>query len=295
MNVKTLGLALGFSISLLCPAMGAENGNTQYGPGASQFFGGAFPPFPGLYILSQTNYFHADRLNDGNGDKLPFDFKVSTFVETVRLLYITPIELAGANVVTQLVIPVVNVDVSVPGVSAETTGLADMVGTLGLAWHPDQNTTYSLGVDVSAPTGRYDRFDPASPGLNHWSFQPALGYHYSDPQGLEIGTVARFIFNTKNTDTDYRTGTEFVFDYAVGWNIDKWRIGAVGYYLQQLTDDSGPTAPADGHRGKGFAIGPSLSYAFNPGLQLSASWQHDVVAENRAQGDTIWFNVAAKF
>jgi hypothetical protein len=295
MHYKTLGLAFALSTMLVCQAQAAENGNTQYGPGASQFFAGAFPPIPGFYVLSQSNYYHSDRLNDGNGDKLPVDFEVSTIVETLRVLYVTPIEIAGGNVVTQLVLPVVNIDMSLPYVSKSETGLADMVGTLGVAWHPDRYNTINVGMDISAPTGRYDVTDPASVGLNHWSFQPAMGYHYSDPQGLELGAVARLIFNTENTDTDYKTGTEFVLDYAAGWNIDRWRVGAVGYYLEQLTDDKGPTAPSDGHRGKAFAIGPSLSYAFSPALQLSGSWQHDVIAENRAQGDTVWFNIATKF
>jgi hypothetical protein len=295
MRLKTLGLALGLSTIMLCPAQAAESGNTQYGPGAAQFFAGAFPPYPGIYFLSQTNYYHSSRLNDGNGDKLPIDFDVKTTVETMRFLFISPVEIAGGQLTSQLVIPLVNIDLSLPYTSAENFGLADMVGTIGISWHPDRNNSVSLGMDISAPTGEYDVNDPSSPGLNHWSFQPAIGYHYSDPEGLELGAVARIIFNTENKDTGYTTGNEFVLDYAVGWNFDKWRVGAVGYVLQQLTDDSGPTAPADGHRGKGFAIGPSLSYAFHPGLQLSASWQHDFVAENRAQGDTVWFNLATKF
>lgn len=295
MQMKTLGLALGLSTILLCPAQAAENGNTQYGPGASQFFAGAFPPFPGLYFLSQSNHYRSSRLNDGNGNELPIDFNVKTTVETLRFLYVSPLELAGGQIMTQLVVPLVNVDLSLPYTSAQTFGLADISGTFGVTWHPDRYNTFSVGMDIAAPTGKYDVKDPASPGLNHWSFQPALGYHYSDPQGLELGVVARIIFNTENPDTDYTTGNELVIEYAAGWNFDKWRIGAVGYYLQQFTDDSGPTAPADGHRGKGFAIGPSVSYSFNPAFQVSASWQHDVVAENRPQGDTFWINFATKF
>lgn len=295
MQLRNLGLALALSTTLLSAAQAAENGNTQYGPGASQFFAGAFPPYPGVYFLSQTNHYRSNRLNDGNGDKIPIDFDVKTVAETMRFLYISPVEFAGGNLMGQLVVPLVNIDLSLPFVSSQEFGLADVVGTFGVTWHPDPNNTFSVGMDISAATGKYDVNDPASPGLNHWSFQPALGYHYFDPQGLELGAVARVIFNTENPETDYRTGNELVIDYAIGWNFDKWRVGAVGYYLQQLTDDSGPTAPADGHRGKGFAIGPSISYSFNPALQLSASWQHDFIAENRPQGDAIWFNIATKF
>ncbi|MDQ0455693.1 SphA family protein [Rhizobium paknamense] len=273
----------------------AENGNTQYSPGSAQFYAGGVPPFSGFYLLSQTSYFTSDRMNDGDGNKQPFEFKVRSIADTFRLLYVSDINIAGAQVWGQLVVPVVHLDLDLPFGDGNNLNIADITGTIGLAWHLDRYNSIVFGIDVGMPTGYYSASDVASIGLNHWSVQPTLGYHYSDPQGLELATTARLIFNTRNNDTDYKTGTEFVLDYAVGWNIDKWRVGAVGYYLQQLTDDTGPTAAADGHRGKGFALGPSLTYSFTPATQVSASWQHDIVAENRAQGNTVWLNFATKF
>jgi hypothetical protein len=294
-SLKCLALGTFVASVAVSVAGAAENGNTQYAPGSAQFFAGQIPPYPGLYFLSQTSYFSADQTNDGNGDAQPIDFDVTAIAETMRFLYVSDLEVAGAQVWGQLVVPLVHLDLTIPFQSDTSFGLGDMVGAVGLAWHPDQKQTFVFGLDVAMPTGRYDENDFPNIGLNHWSFQPTLGYHYFDPQGFEFGTTARIIFNTENPDTDYKTGNELVIDYAVGWNFDKIRVGAVGYYLQQLTDDTGPTAPSDGKRGKTFAIGPSLTYSFNPGLQVSASWQHDVLAENRAQGDTIWVNFATKF
>lgn len=273
----------------------AEGGNTQYAPGSAQFFAGAIPPYEGFYFLSQTSYFESDRLNDSNGDRLPVDFQVKTLVETLRFMYVSDIEVGGAKLWGQLVVPVVHLDLALPGVSDTRFGVADITTTVGLAWHPDQHQSFVLGVDFALPTGSYDSDRAANIGLNHWSVQPTLGYHYLDTEGLELGAVARIIFNSENPDTDYRSGNEFVLDYAVGWNFGRFKIGATGYYLTQLTDDSGPMAAVDGHRGRGFAIGPALTYNFTPATQLSASWEHDVIAKNRAQGDTVWLNFASKF
>lgn len=294
MKLNTLCLAAAMSASALS-AQAAENGNTQYSPGASQFFAGGMPPYTGFYLVMQTSYFSSDRTNDKNGDRIPIDFEVKAIAETFRFLYISDIEIAKADLFFQLVVPVVHLDMTVPYTQDKSTALADITVSTGLAWHPDQHNTFVAGLDVSMPTGQYDVSELASVGTNHWSFQPTLAYHYLDPEGFEFGAAARLIVNTENPDTDYTTGNELVVDYAIGWNIDKFRIGAVGYYLQQLTDDEGPGVAADGHRGKGFAIGPSLTYNLKPGLQLSASWQHDVVAENRAQGNTVWVNFATKF
>jgi hypothetical protein len=292
---KCLALAALMSSSAVGAVKAAENGNTQYAPGSPQFYAGGIPPFPGLYFLSQTSYYTSDRTNDSNGNEVPIKFKVNSLAETMRFLYISDLKIAGGDVWGQLVVPLVRLDLTLPFGRDKTFTLADMTATVGVAWHLDRANTFLVGLDVAMPTGPYSSSNLANVGLNHWSFQPTIGYHYLDPQGLEIGTTARLIFNTENESTDYRTGTEFVWDYAIGWNFDKWRVGAVGYYLQQLTDDKGPRAAADGHRGKGFAIGPSITYTFNPAMQISASWQHDIVAENRSQGDTIWLNFATKF
>ena len=292
---RTLAAGVIIAASCTVAAQAAENGNTQYAPGASQFFGGAIPPYAGLYFLSQTSYFSADRVNDGKGNEIPIDFNVEAAVETLRFLYVSDINIGGAQVWAQLVLPIVHLDLSTAFAKDEAFGLADATATLGLAWHLDRAQTFVLGVDVAAPTGSFDRDDFANTGLNHWSVQPTVGYHYFDPQGFELGATARVIFNTENPDTGVTSGNEFVLDYAVGWNFGPVKVGAVGYYLKQFTDDSGPGVAADGHRGEGFAIGPSLTYSFDPGTQLSASWQRDIYTENRAQGDTIWVNFATKF
>lgn len=294
-KVSGVLLCAALSGTAISGAWAAENGNTQYSPGSAQFFAGGVPPFPGLYFLSQTSYFNADRTNDADGNERPIPFEVQSVAETMRFLYVSPVEIAGAKLWTQLVIPVVHLDLTIPVASDTQLGLADISGTIGLAWHTKGKHAFLAGLDIAGPTGKYSADDAINIGLNHWSFQPTIGYHYKDPKGLELGTTARLIFNTENHDTDYTSGTELVVDYAVGWNIDKWRLGAVGYYLQQLTDDSGPRVSDDGNRGMAFAIGPSLSYSFNPGFELSGSWQHDVVTQNRSQGDTFWFNVAKKF
>lgn len=278
-HIRTLMATTLLSLGCLSAGHAAENGNTQYSPGSSQFFAGAIPPFEGLYVLSQTSYYSSTRSNDGNGHALPIDFKIKAAVETLRFVYVSDVHIGGAQLWGQFVMPLVHLNLSTAFGSDKTTAFADATTSVGLAWHPDQMSTYVLGVDVGVPIGNYDKNALTTGGLNHWSVQPTLAYHYSDPHGLELGAAARFIFNSENTDTHYKSGDEFVLDYAVGWNFDKFRIGAVGYYLKQFTDDTGPNVAADGHRGEGLAIGPSVAYSFTPALQLSASWQHDIVAK----------------
>lgn len=290
----SLGTVL-LTTTCISSAIAAENGNTQYAPGSAQFYAGSIPPFEGLYFLSQTSYYWANRTNDGDGHEIPIDLKARALVETMRFLYVSDIHIGDAQVWGQLVVPLVHLDISNAFGSGIDNNVGDITGTIGLSWHLDQKQSIVAGIDIAAPTGSYDKDSMANTGNNHWSFQPTAAYHYSDPEGLELAASARVIFNTENSATDYKTGDELVLDYAVGWNIGKARLGAVGYYLKQFTDDTGPGVASDGHRGEGLAIGPSFTYNFNPALNFSASWQHDVIAKNRAEGNTLWVNVATKF
>lgn len=275
------------------PALATEGGGSSYQGGSPQFYGAGFPPIPGTYILSQSLYYSASRLNDGDGNKIPIDFSIKTYAETIRILHITDIKIAGADLLTQLVVPIVHGDLEIMGHGDTQTSLADLTGTIGLAWHIGPHTI-GTGLDFTAPTGRYNKQNSLNIGTNHWSFQPTIAYKYFDPQGFEVSLVPRLVINTRNEDTDYKSGTEFYFDYAVGWNVGPTKIGVVGYAYKQLSDDDGVGVAADGNRGKAFAIGPSLTYSFNPGLHVSGSWQREVMAENRAQGDQLWINFGLK-
>lgn len=275
------------------PAQATEGGASQYQGGASQFYGAAIPPFPGTYMLSQVNIYGANRTNDGNGNKIPIDFSLKVYANTFRFMHVTDIKFAGADVWGQLVVPVVHGNLSAMGRRDTQTSVADTTGSVGLAWHVDQNT-FTLGLDVAAPTGRYRKENLFNIGTNHWSFQPVVGYKHFDPQGLDISLLPRLVFNTRNTATDYTSGNEFYVDYAVGWNFGPTKLGLVGYAYRQLTDDEGRGVGADGNRGKAFAIGPSLTYSFNPGLNVSGAWQRELVAEHRTQGNFLWLNLAFK-
>lgn len=292
-SLATAAALTGFLALAATPAAATEGGVSQYQGGSSQFYGAGIPPFPGTYALSQANYYSANRSNDGNGNKLPIDFSLKTYSNTFRLLHVSDIKLAGADVWGQLVVPVVHGDLSVMGRDDTQTSIADAIGTLGLAWHMD-NHSLVFGLDVAAPTGRYKKENMLNIGTNHWSIQPVLGYKYFDPQGLDVSFVPRLVFNTKNTATDYTSGDELYVEYAVGWNFGPAKVGVVGYAYRQLTDDKGRGVGSDGNRGKAFAIGPSLTYNFTPGLHVSGSWQRELVAEHRTQGDALWVNFGFK-
>ena len=289
-----------FASILACSTVGtvgtvsaAENGNIQFAPGSTQFYAGGIPPYPGFYLLSQGTYRHAPDTTDGNGDSVPIDFDLKVYTETLRLLYVPGVKLGEYELWGQIVLPIVHLKAELPFTSDSTTGLADSVLGVGAVRYINKKNTFAFGVDFGLPTGTYDDDESLNVGLNYWSIQPTLTYKYLDRAGLEVSLAARTIFSTENTDTKYTTGNQFVLDYAAGWHFNKIRVGATGYYLQQFSDDDGDGV-VDGNRRKGFSIGPSATYSFNPGLHVGVLWQHDVSAENAAKGNTFGLNFATK-
>ncbi|CAG8999686.1 MAG: hypothetical protein CENE_01665 [Candidatus Celerinatantimonas neptuna] len=290
----------GFAIALLgmglTSAHATENGNVQYGLGGSQFFGGAIPPISGIYIDNQVSYYSANRTNDGSGHQQDVDFDADVWVNTFRLFYVTDHKVLKGRVWYQGVLPVVlsqKITVKTPVATiqdVEHHGLVDPLVGGGLRWGQGHQT-YILGLSVVMPLGT------GAITEHHWSAQPAFGYHYLNIRhpGWEIASLTRYIMNTKNTKTDYRSGQTIESDYGVGYYFGKLRLGVAGYWLYQTTDDSGSGVGSDGHRTDVFAIGPSAKWMFKKGEILSGSVQREVYTKNRSQGTTVWLNYAFKF
>ena len=287
---NTMAAALGISGLALVGATAAqavENGTLQYPAGSSGFTSAALPPMPGFYFLSQTSFSSADRLNDAHGDKLPIPFKLGAAAQTLRGLYVSNQQVLGGQVWGQVVLPLVNLDLTTPAGKGSDFSLADVTGTVGLVWHLSRSSTVAAGLDVVFPTGSYSASRIANVGQNHGSLQPTVAYHYTAPSGWEFAASLRAIFNDRNDATDYKSGDVIVADYAVGYKVGDFCYGVSGYYLKQISDDTGPTAPPGGNRAEGFGIGPSISYVPNPATMITLSLQNDLVARNLPQGTTL--------
>ncbi|MEE3622477.1 transporter [Nitrospirillum sp. BR 11752] len=292
-----------YAAALLCAASFAnmntaqatEGGGNSYPPGASIYLAGAMPP-PGEYILFQPNYYTAGQLNDSSGNKIPLDFSVQSVSQTFRGFLVTPYQFLGAQVAAQVILPVVDLHAEVAGQKTNKLGFGDIgFSPVLLGWHFGPNLTLVFGTDIFTPVGQYNVNSLANIGRNVWSFQPTFGLAYIDPQGWQAQISPRFAFNTTNDATHYHSGADFDLDFAVARNIGGWRLGVSGYYYVQYQDDTqnGLTVDGDGHRGQAFAVGPAISHDIGP-LQATFTWQHEFMADNRAQGENLWMQLGLR-
>jgi hypothetical protein len=266
-----------------------EGGGSIYPVGAENYVCCALPP-PGFYGMVFLQHYRATEVKDNDGNTIPIPgFKVSAPAVVPRFIWITGQQIAGASLGFHAILPVVKLDVTVPGLSQSKSGIGDMVFGPALGWHHSPQLHSVLALDFFAPTGRYSRTDLANIGRNYWAMHAIAGVSRIDPAGLNADAKVMYAFNAKNKDTDYRSGDEFIVDYDAGWGLGNgWVIGVGGYLYQQVSADKQAGVTVPDNKGRSFAIGPSIKYDSGKGWFVTLKYQTETGVRNRAAGDALW-------
>src|SRR2546430_2116871 len=108
-------------------AYATEGGGTVYPVGTENYVCCALPP-PGIYGQVFAQHYEADEVKDNNGDTVPIPgFKVKATAVAPRFVWVTPHQIAGASLGVHAILPLVSLDVTVPGASQRKNGIGDMV------------------------------------------------------------------------------------------------------------------------------------------------------------------------
>lgn len=288
--------ALALAGALSTAAFATEGGGATYPLGTENFMAGAAPP-PGLYVLEYANHYTTSRVNDGQGNAVPVPgFKVRATAAATRVIWVTPVEALGGLVTAHAILPLVNLSVRAGGTSDSRTGLGDVTVGGGIAWHHSPQLHSVVGLDAVLPVGAYDRSRQANIGRNYLSLQPLGVLTWMDPDGFNADVKATLNFNRTNSDTQYRSGREFIVDYAAGWGLgNDWVVGVGGYVYRQWSDDKAGGVALPGSRGRSQSIGPSVRYANGKGWLITAKVEKEFGARNRAQGSQFWLKTTVPF
>jgi hypothetical protein len=290
-----LGLFIGTG-PFVGSASATEGGGSAYPNGAEDFMSGALPP-PGTYFLDYVDYYHATSLKDGSGNDLVPKFDLDVAVNVFRLVHVTKYKILGADWGMHAFLPVAYMNLDATMGKDDRTGLGDIiVDPFILGWH-SKNFHVTAGLDIFIPLGSYDENNLANTGRNYWTFEPVVALTYLWDNGFELSGKFMYDFNLENSDTDYQSGQEFHFDYTVGYHVDKnLAVGLGGYYYYQTTNDEldGDKVGSDGFKGRVMALGPQATYSYK-NMSFTLKWQKEFDAENRPEGDNIWFKFMFAF
>jgi hypothetical protein len=250
-------------------AQATEYGLSTYGLGQNAFGAGATPP-PGIYLTTATSFYNAKIGSSENfgGVTIGAGAHLQFLSTAINGLYVFDHKVLGGNLGISATIPVgyVNIDAAVtvgPLTGQRSTdggGLGDIVSKLQLGWQHGA-LSHTIYVQAVAPTGQYETgFSPII-GLHRPGIDTGWAFTWTDKATqLQFNGAVGIMFNFENTETNYKSGNEFHFEWAVGRQI--WPglvVGLVGYDYRQLTGDSGGPPALGDFKGQVDAIGVGMS------------------------------------
>jgi hypothetical protein len=181
-------------------------------------------------------------------------------------------------------------------ISDSRGGFSDLFPQMSLRWH-DGVINWMVYATGDIPVGTYDSSRLANLGIGHGAMDGGAGYTYLDPQtGHEFSVVSGMTYNFVNQSTGYQNGIDWHLDWGASQFVTKTiHIGAVGYFYDQLTADSGCATVLCPFRSRTAGIGPQVGFIFPAGemqgyLNFKGYWDFDT--ENRASGATAWVTLA---
>jgi hypothetical protein len=312
-KVLAFALILGLEIFTATSSFAVEGGLGRPISGAAIApYAGLVPPEPGFAVTIGEAYYTGSisgAIPIGNFNiTLGIDMAVS--FTPIAVSYIWPTTSKEWNFASAVSFPLAYVEVEANATlgrfsgrkTDHTFGLFDLAFTpLVASYHISQTDHVALSITVWAPTGRYDPNRLAVLGLNNWTVIPGLAYTKILPkQNIELTGIWQLQFYTENPATNYQNGVLSDLEATV---IKRFKcgagIGVIGGWIEQLSDDSGPTADRfHGFSGRAFGVGPIITYTTKVGkslLDLNARFIPEFGNEKRVEGNLFQFAATLKF
>jgi hypothetical protein len=287
-------------------ALGRTITGTQITP-----YVGIIPPTPGLqFSFNFANYSG----NIGASKTVPIggltalNLHANVDIYSLTGAYIWDTKPGRWNFASMLTLSYINTDVSADlslgrlngRATDSSSGMYDLYFAPVIAsYHVSEVEHWSFGVYIYAPTADYTKGQLANNGLNIWTFTPAVGYTHLFQKGtLELSALAGVDIYTKNTATDYSNGSVFHLDgLLMKRTASGWGFGAAGGWIEQIDDDTGPTADRlNGFKGRALSLGPAIdftkSWSKTDKVSITLRYLKEFDVKNRIKGDPLMLNMS---
>jgi hypothetical protein len=294
MKTRFVRIVLAVGLAAL-PGLLQAQPSAQYVPGSEGIKGASLPP-PGVYARDYNYIYWADQVNNSSGHSAgPPNFDAFTFATIPRVIWITDTKFLGGFVGVDALLPLVDQHVKAGAFDGSTFGIGDLFGEGTLSWHPKQ-FDFAIGSGVWAPTGDSGVPPTTRVGAGFWTFMQTAGatWYIDEGKTWAVSALNRYEFNTEQRDTHVTPGDAYTLEWGVSKTLAKVvDLGAVGYYQQQVTSNSG--APASS-RNRVAAVGPEVSVAFPKQMFfVSLRYNYEFMAESRAQGNAVTLTLTKRF
>jgi len=289
-SFRHLTMVLLLSGPLACVATATEGGASVYPVGAETVMPG-MTPAPGASLLAEfSEFYQANGLADGQGHNLIPGFHLRVAAVALKFTHNWGVHVFGGTLVSYAALPLLYVHVTAPFGKGDKTGFGNpIIEPLGVAyergpWH------WWYGYDFFTPGFSYNKNALVNVGQHNYAMAPAGAFTYMPRKSTEISSKFQYIMNGENSQMQYRSGNELVWEYDGMQNITKRiAVGFNGYYYQQTTNDTQfGMIVGDGNRGRNLAIGPQIRAHVGHFLLIS-KYTRDTLVQNRPIGNAFWF------
>jgi hypothetical protein len=313
-------------------AQAAENFNLRINGGTlgRELF---VPVAPGHYISGTAAYSSADKLFSNDGKDFSQSQTVGAFTVPIavkfkqtqkninfRYLYVSEAEIANGKLGFSAAMGYVeksrNIGLTPSFPAGMGAGARNNVNNQLRATEAQQNTSRGGITDaelgtvmtwefeksklaatfaVSVPTGSYDAKQQLNAGNgDFYTFKPSIGYGYVFDNGLQLGGRVLYGKNTKNKDTNYKTGDFYLLDAIAMYQFGPVNLGLNLYQIEQISRDTGATVAAHGNKLK--IMGTGLTAAMpTPIGGLEIKYIQDLSGRNARQSQSISLRLSTSF
>jgi hypothetical protein len=314
---KVRGAALGLAVVLLAgvlttpSAQASENGTSFYllgsgGPGAA-----ILPPISGVFLANTGFYYDG---SSGLSRQFPINGQIAAGIHGTiaadfpTVLWVPTTNLGGATLALSVIPPFGQAWVKAQSVlagplgrqvSVEKSDAAFVLGDpvlMGILGWKFGKTSLSTTTMINVPVGDYREGQLANLAFHRWAddLSVAATWH-DDKSGWDVSGKVGVTFNGTNHDTDYTTGTETHYEWAVEKAVTPAiALGFQGYYFDQISGDSGSGARLGPFEGQVLGIGGEAAYNFKIAGKIPATLRlhgtSEFDARNRVQGHSIWLD-----
>lgn len=269
----------------------AAQAQDHYAPGLEGIEGASLPP-GGLYFRDYNYFYAADRFPGG-----PPGFDVTAYVQAPRLIYMTDWKPLGLDYGMDIIVPFAYSTVKTPAGRTSKFGLADIsVEPLLLSRH-FQQFDIAAGYAFWAPTGDFDVNKPASPGKGYWGHMLTLGatWHPDEAKTISVSLLNRYEINQEQDKTETTLGNTDTLEWGIAKALTKtFNVGVIGFYQQQVTEDSGPSASS--RLPLVLGVGPEIGAVCTKlGVITSLRYAYEFGAKDRPEGHVLCLTLTKRF
>jgi hypothetical protein len=285
-------MCLGLTIVAVSASSASEGSASVYPAGVETIMPGRLPGAGETMFLQFNNFYQANELAGGDGRALLPGFHLRAAAAAFKVVHNWDVHLLGGTLVSSAAVPAVYLHVDAPFGRGDKAGFGN----------PDLETVIAYktgalhwwyGVEVYTPGFSYQKNALVNIGQHNYATAPAAAFTYLPNHGrTEVSSKFQYIVNFMDDATQYRSGGEFVWEYAGMQNVTKrLALGFNGYLYQQATNDTqNGLSYADGNRGRNFAFGPEIRYHFSH-YSMILKYEKDFLTENRPVGNALWLQI----